>query len=75
MGSMGLEFLYRQPVTIRFGWGKIAELAAENLKRQYDGVIIAGAHDGYFSDEAEAVFKKEGLGAFTAREKALLQKT
>ena len=25
---MGLEFLYRQPVTIRFGWGRISELGA-----------------------------------------------
>ena len=30
---MGLEFLYRQPVAIRFGWGKIAELG-DVLKEQ-----------------------------------------
>jgi N-acetylglucosaminyldiphosphoundecaprenol N-acetyl-beta-D-mannosaminyltransferase len=29
----------------------VAELAAENLKRRYPGLTIAGTHHGYFSDD------------------------
>lgn len=32
----------------------VAEQAAENLKRRFDGLIVAGTHDGYFTDDAEA---------------------
>lgn len=34
---------------------KIAEMAAENLKKKYPGLIIAGTHDGYFKDDNEVV--------------------
>ncbi len=32
----------------------VAEQAAENLRRRFDGLVIAGTHDGYFHDDAEA---------------------
>lgn len=32
----------------------VAEQAAENLKQRFDGLIVAGTHDGYFQDDAEA---------------------
>lgn len=32
----------------------VAEKAAENLCRRFDGLRIAGTHDGYFQDNAEA---------------------
>ena len=28
----------------------VAEMAAENLKKKYPGLIVAGTHDGYFKD-------------------------
>lgn len=33
----------------------VAEQAAENLKKAYPGLVIAGTHDGYFQDEAAVV--------------------
>ena len=33
----------------------VAELAAENLKKKYPGLIIAGTRDGYFKDDREAI--------------------
>jgi len=32
----------------------VAEQAAENLKQRFDGLTVAGTHDGYFQDDAEA---------------------
>lgn len=32
----------------------VAEQAAENLKERFAGLVIAGTHDGYFRDDAEA---------------------
>ena len=32
----------------------VAEQAAENLKERFAGLMIAGTHDGYFKDDAEA---------------------
>ncbi|MBR3560909.1 MAG: WecB/TagA/CpsF family glycosyltransferase [Oscillospiraceae bacterium] len=32
----------------------VAEQAAENLKQRFDGLTVAGTHDGYFADDAEA---------------------
>ena len=32
----------------------VAEQAAENLKQRFAGLMIAGTHDGYFKDDAEA---------------------
>jgi len=33
----------------------IAEQAAENLKKQYPGLVVAGTHDGYFQEDADVV--------------------
>ena len=33
----------------------IAEQAAENLKKQYPGLVVAGTHDGYFQEDAPVV--------------------
>lgn len=42
----------------------VAEMAAENLRAQFDGLCIAGTHDGYFadteSDEIAAAIKASG---------------
>ena len=35
----------------------VAELAGENLKKKYPGLVICGTADGYFKDEAEVVKK------------------
>ena len=37
---MALEFLYRQPVVIRFGWGRIAELAAVLKEQGADRCLV-----------------------------------
>ncbi len=33
----------------------VAELAGENIAKQYPGIEIAGCHDGYFSDDADII--------------------
>lgn len=33
----------------------VAEKAAENLKNDYPGLVIAGTHDGYFKDDEEVI--------------------
>ena len=33
----------------------VAEMAAENLKKKYPGLIIAGTHDGYFKDDVSVI--------------------
>ena len=33
----------------------VAEKAAENLKKQYPGLVIAGTHDGYFKEDGPVV--------------------
>ena len=50
---MGLEFLYRQPVTIRFGWGKIAELAALLKEQGADRCLVVC--DRFLRDRVEAL--------------------
>lgn len=40
-----------------------AELAAENLKKKYNGLRIAGTNDGYFRDDAPVVEKIKNSGA------------
>jgi len=35
----------------------VAELAAENLRKSYPGLVIAGVNDGYFKDDAPIIEK------------------
>ena len=41
----------------------VAEQAAENLKERFAGLMIAGTHDGYFKDDAEAAAWIKDSGA------------
>jgi N-acetylglucosaminyldiphosphoundecaprenol N-acetyl-beta-D-mannosaminyltransferase len=41
----------------------VAEQAAENLQKQYPGLIIAGTQDGYFKDDAPVVEAIQQSGA------------
>ena len=33
----------------------VAEIAGENLKKEYPGIVIKGCHDGYFKDDEEVI--------------------
>lgn len=33
----------------------VAEAAGEKLKKEYPGLVIAGTHDGYFTDDSEVI--------------------
>lgn len=44
----------------------VAQAAADNLCRQYPGLLIAGYHDGYFSDDAPVVEQIRQSGAAAA---------
>lgn len=35
----------------------VAELAAKNIKEKFDGIVIAGTHDGYFKDDEEVILE------------------
>lgn len=50
---MALEFLYRQPVTIRFGWGKIAELGEVLRELGADRCLVVC--DRFLRDRVEAL--------------------
>ena len=50
---MGNEFLYRQPVVIRFGWGKIAELGDVLKEQGADRCLVAC--DRFLRDRVEAL--------------------
>ena len=41
----------------------VAEQAAENLKKRFDGLTVAGTKDGYFKDDAEAAAAIRASGA------------
>ncbi len=41
----------------------VAERAAENLRRQHPGLVIAGVHDGYFQEDAPVVEAVRASGA------------
>ena len=41
----------------------VAEQAAENLKKRFDGLIVAGTKDGYFKDDAAAAAAIRESGA------------
>ena len=55
-GTSMIDHCSKTGKSVYFLGGKpgVAEQAAENLKRQFDGLIVAGTHDGYFSDDAAA---------------------
>lgn len=55
-GTSMIEFCSRNNKSVYFLGAKpgVAEQAAENLKKRFDGLIVAGTHDGYFKDDAEA---------------------
>lgn len=44
----------------------VAEKAAENLRRRFDGLVIAGTQDGYFTDDAQAAERIRESGAALA---------
>ena len=50
---MGNEFLYRQPVVIRFGWGKIAELGDVLKEQGADRCLVVC--DRFLRDRVEAL--------------------
>ena len=52
---MALEFLYRQPVIIRFGWGRIAELGDVLKEQGADRCLLVC--DRFLRNKAEALQK------------------
>ena len=59
--KVGLYLLGGKPA--QNGSRSVAELAAARLKEKYQGLVIAGTHDGYFSDEAEVIADINASGA------------
>ena len=55
-GTAMIEYCSQKKKSVYFLGGKpgVAEQATKNLKERFDGLIVAGAHDGYFSDDAAA---------------------
>ena len=55
-GAAMIEYCAENKKPVYFLGGKpgVAEQAAEKLKGQHNGLIVAGTHDGYFSDDAAA---------------------
>ena len=55
-GTAMLEYCAKSGKSVFFLGAKpgVAEQAAENLKERFAGLMIAGTHDGYFKDDAEA---------------------
>lgn len=55
-GTSMIEWCSKNGKSVYFLGAKpgVAEQAAENLKQRFSGLIIAGTHDGYFKDDAEA---------------------
>ena len=55
-GTAMIEYCANSGKSVYFLGAKpgVAEQAAENLKRRFGGLIVAGTHDGYFKDDAEA---------------------
>ena len=53
-GTSMIEYCSRNGKSVYLLGGKpgVAERAAGNLKERFDGLIVAGTHDGYFSDAA-----------------------
>lgn len=64
-GTSMIEFCAQNGKSVYFLGAKpgIAELAAENLKKRFNRLIVAGTHDGYFKDDAEAALWIKESGA------------
>jgi N-acetylglucosaminyldiphosphoundecaprenol N-acetyl-beta-D-mannosaminyltransferase len=64
-GTGMIEYCARNKKSVYFLGAKpgVAEQAAENLRKQYDGLIVAGTHDGYFKDDAAAAERVRESGA------------
>jgi N-acetylglucosaminyldiphosphoundecaprenol N-acetyl-beta-D-mannosaminyltransferase len=65
LGERLLPLLAENGLSLYILGGKpgVARRAAANLKEKYPGLIIAGASDGYFADDGEAVEKVNASGA------------
>ncbi len=55
-GTSMIEYCAKTGKSVYFLGAKpgVAEQAAERLKARYNGLIVAGTHDGYFKDDAAA---------------------
>lgn len=64
-GTAMLEYCAKSGKPVFFLGAKpgVAEQAAENLKKRFDGLIVAGTKDGYFKDDAEAAAAIRESGA------------
>ena len=64
-GTAMIEYCARSGKSVYFLGAKpgVAEQAAENLKRRFDGLIVAGTGDGYFKDDAAAAARIAQSGA------------
>lgn len=64
-GTAMIEYCAQSGKSVFFLGAKpgVAEQAAENLKKRFDGLIVAGTKDGYFKDDAAAAAAIEESGA------------
>ncbi len=64
-GTSMIEFCAENKKSVYFLGAKpgVAEQAAENLKRRFNGLIVAGTSDGHFKDDAAAAAKIRESGA------------
>ena len=64
-GTAMIEYCAQSGKTVYFLGAKpgVAERAAENLKKRFDGLIVAGTKDGYFKDDAETAAAIRESGA------------
>jgi len=64
-GAAMIEYCARTGKSVYFLGAKpgVAEQAAENLKKRWDGLVVAGTKDGYFKDDAAAAAAIRASGA------------
>ena len=64
-GTGMIEYCSKHGKSVYFLGAKpgVAEQAAENLKNKFDGLIVAGTHDGYFADDAAVAEEVRKTGA------------
>ena len=64
-GTAMLEYCAKSGKPVFFLGAKpgVAEQAAENLKKRFDGLSVVGTKDGYFKDDAEAAAAIRASGA------------